>query len=301
MSILSLGQLQTFADVIELGSFSAAADRLNISQPAVSLQIRQLEKHLGVRLIDRVGRRARPTAAGEELLIYARQMEALARSAVDNVARFASGTVGRVRLGTTGTACIHLLPSIMQELRQRFPSLDLMVQTGSTPKIIRAIEDNTIDVGLVTLPAAGRALDITPIITEELVAVAAADDTRLPQEVTPEALAQLPTIMYTSGGSTRWLMDDWFARAGFTLKPAMELGVEEAIKELVGAGLGYSILPAIAVGGPRDHLPVIARPLSPRLYRQLALVLRKDKPVTPGMRELMNRLQAVGTATELRR
>ena len=110
MRRLSLDHLQTFADVVELGSFSAAAERLNLSQPAVSQQIRELERRLGAVLIERVGRKARPSVAGEELLTHAARIDAAVHAAVEAVTRHGEAALGRVRIGTGATACIFLLP-----------------------------------------------------------------------------------------------------------------------------------------------------------------------------------------------
>ena len=162
----NLDHLQTFADVVRLGSFSAAAARLNLTQPAISLQVRQLEQKLGLRLIERVGRRATPTAAGRALLQHAAQIDAAVNAALEDVAQHTRAVTGRVRIGIGATACIHLLPPILSDLRRRFPQLDLMVNTGNAPEILRDIEENRLDLGLVTLPpngkSLGRALDVTP-------------------------------------------------------------------------------------------------------------------------------------------
>src|SRR5258705_1837541 len=155
MSRLSLDHLQTFAHVIELGSFSAAAQRLKLSQPAISLQMKQLEGRLGVRLIDRIGRRTSATAAGEELLSQARRIEGTVAAALEAMKRHSKGTAGRVRLGTGATACIYFLPPILRSLRNRFPELDIVVSTGNTPAVLESIEENTIDLGLVMLPLPG--------------------------------------------------------------------------------------------------------------------------------------------------
>ena len=162
MRSLNLDYLRTFVDVIELGSFSAAAERLNLSQPAVSLQIRQLEKRVGVSLIERVGRKARPTAAGSELLDHARQIDTVVAAALDGMARHAKGVMGRLRLGTGATACIFLLPPVLRDLRQRFPTLEITVSTGNTADIVKAVEENTIDIGLVTMPAPAACLKSPP-------------------------------------------------------------------------------------------------------------------------------------------
>src|SRR5271156_1820858 len=106
MRALNLDQLAAFAAVVELGSFSAAAARLNLTQPAISFQIRQLERRLGLRLVERIGRRARPTAAGLDLLPHIRQIDAAVAGAIKAMTYHTQGIAGRVRLGTGATACI---------------------------------------------------------------------------------------------------------------------------------------------------------------------------------------------------
>ncbi len=298
MRALRLDQLRTFAKVIELGSFSAAADRLRLTQPAVSLQIGQLEKALGVRLIERIGRRATPTAAGAELIDHAKRIDEAVATAVEGMAAHASGTLGRVRIGTGATACIYLLPPILRDLRRRFPSLDITVRTGNTADMLRALEENTLDIGLVTLPATGRMLEVTPVFEDAFVAIAAAEDCRLPDVVTPAALATLPVVLYEAGGNTRRIVDQWFAQAGVALTPVMDLGSVEAIKELVGAGLGCAVLPGTAIRDAGERVPLVQRPLSPTLKRTLAIVLRRDKTLTRGLRETANALRKLGHAPE---
>lgn len=300
MRDLNLGHLRTFCDVIALGSFSAAAEKLNLSQPAVSLQIRQLERRMGVVLIERVGRRAKPTAAGTELLGHVGQIEAAVSVALDGMARHATGAMGRVRLGTGATACIFLLPPILRDLRQRFPTLEITVSTGNTADIVKAVDENLIDVGLVSLPVSGRILEITPVLDDEFVVIAP-PEMALPARVTAAALSGLPVLLFEPGGNTRRIADEWFARGGVSLKPVMSLGSVEAIKELVGAGLGCAVLPGMAVRTAKDRGALVVRPLSPRLHRKLAVVIRRDKPLHRGLREIVKALKALaetGRATD---
>ncbi|HEX2887991.1 LysR family transcriptional regulator [Vineibacter terrae] len=291
MRDLKLDQLHAFARVIELGSFSAAAERLQLSQPAVSLQVRQLERRLGVRLIERVGKRATPTTAGAVLLEHARRIEGVVSAAMDDIATHASGALGRVRIGTGATACIYLLPPVLRDLRRRFPTLELTVTTGNTGDVLKALETSQLDVGLVTLPASGRMFEVIPVLDDAFVAIAAADDTRLPRQATPAALAKLPLVLYETAGNTRRVVDDWFMRAGIRMTPVMELGSVEAIKELVAAGLGCAVLPGTSIRRNGERLPIVARPLAPRLQRKLALVLRRDKVVNRGLREVMSAIR----------
>lgn len=294
MKNLNLDHLQAFVEVIELGSFSAAADRLRLSQPAVSLQVRKLEDALGVRLVERVGKRATPTLAGAQLLEQARHIQGSVQAAMDRIAALADGSMGRVRIGTGATACIYLLPPILRDLKRRFPTLDITVRTGNTSDMLKSIEENSLDLGLVTMPAAGRMFSVTPLLDDPFMAVTARDDDRLPDVATPADVVKLPVVLYEAGGNTRRVVDQWFANAGIAFTPVMDLGSVEAIKQLVGAGLGCAILPGMAVRDLAAADPIQARPLSPKLNRRLALVVRKDKVLTKGLREVLKALRKAG-------
>jgi DNA-binding transcriptional LysR family regulator len=294
MSRLSLDQLHTFSHVVELGSFSAAARRLNLTQPAVSLQIKHLESRLGVRLIERIGRRAQPTAAGRDLIGHVQRIDEAVTGALNAAAYHRDGGTGRLRLGTGATACIYLLPPVLRALRQKFPSLEIVVSTGNTPDILSSLEDNAIDLALVTLPAPGRNFQVMWTRDDELVAIFPPGADALPARITATFLAGQPLVLYEAGGHARRVIDDWFMRAGLAPKPIMELGSVEAIKKLVGAGMGCTVLPqlALADGARRDRM--LARALTPRLRRTLALVLRRDKQLDRGLRAFVKTLTALG-------
>jgi DNA-binding transcriptional LysR family regulator len=200
-----------------------------------------------------------------------------------------SGEAGRVRLGTGATACIYLLPPILAAVRQRMPGLEIIVETGNTPDILRRVELGTLDAGLVTLPTAlDRGLVRVKLQRDELAAlmpVATAFD----GAVTPAQLASQPLILYERGGDTRGIVDAWFRNAGLTPRPIMELGSVEAIKVLVGSGLGASILPCLALD---QDVPGARRlALRPATARELGLVMRKEKILDRGMQALTRALE----------
>jgi DNA-binding transcriptional LysR family regulator len=157
--------------------------------------------------------------------------------------------------------------------------------------MVRAIEENRIDLGLLTLPAGGRALEVRPVLDDEFVLVAPRA-MRLPRDITPAALATLPLVQYEPGANTRRVVDEWAIRAGITLKPVMELGSVEAMKELTGAGLGCSVLPQMALRA-KERRQFALHSLKPRLFRKLALVLRRDKPLTKGLREVIRGIEGM--------
>lgn len=283
MTTLNLGYLATFRLVIQRGSFSAAADVLGISQPAVSLQIRQLEQFLQTRLVERTGRGIKATAAGQALLVHGERIEQAVDETLRSVRAFNHDVSGTITLGTGATACIHLLPPLLQQLRSDYPLLRVGVTTGNTLDIVRAIEENRLDMGLVTLPVSGRALDVMPVMDEEFVFIASQAQQAMFTDLRPDALHTLPLIAFESGSGTRALIDGWFEASGLTIAPAMQLGSIEAIKRMVRSGLGYSIVPKMAVEQKADREGLCVSSLSPVLQRQLAVVMRQDKILSKGI------------------
>lgn len=295
MTTLNLGYLATFRLVIQRSSFSAAADLLGISQPAVSLQIRQLEQFLQTRLVERTGRGIKPTAAGQALLVHGERIQQAVDEAIRSVSEFSHDVSGTITLGTGATACIHLLPPLLQRLGRDYPLLRVGVTTGNTLDIVRAIEENRLDMGLVTLPVSGRALDVTPVMDEEFVFIASLDQQDGFQSLTPAALHAQPFIAFESGSGTRALIDGWFAAEGRILTPVMQLGSIEAIKRMVRAGLGYSIVPRMAVDLAADREGLCVMSLTPVLQRQLAVVMRQDKILSKGIAGIIRILQNPST------
>ncbi|PWW02998.1 LysR family transcriptional regulator [Mangrovibacter plantisponsor] len=291
MTALNLDHLHTFCLVARYGSFSSAANLLGLSQPAVSQQIRQLEQWFATRLLERTARGMKPTPAGQVLLELSPQLEHIVADIQAQVANCSGIARGIVSLGMGATACIHLMPPVLQALRQSHPQLTVSIRTGNTQEIIRAVEENRLDAGLVTLPADSRNIALTPLCDDEFFAIGPYEEARdkVLSPLTPETLSQHPLIIFEPGSSTRKCIDGWFSEAGFGLQPVMELGSIEAIKSLVRAGMGYSIVPAMAITQPEPG--ITSQPLTPRLSRTLALALRQDKPLNHGMNALLSALK----------
>ncbi len=293
MAILNLDHLTTFRLVISRGTFSGAAEALGLSQPAVSLQIRQLEQALQVRLIERTSRGIKPTPAGITLCEHCIKIDAAVGAAVESVSLHSDDITGTVTVGTGATACIHLLPPLLQELRQTHPLLKVDVRTGNTSDIVRGVEENRIDIGLVTLPAAGKCLSVTPLGTEEFVIILEKDPAeRDIKPLSAEDLLSLPLIIFEPGSGTRSLIDEWFRDAGQVARPVMELGSIEAIKRMVRAGLGYSIVPRMSVESPEESRGLSVYSMAPALLRTLGTVIREDRIMSRGIQEVLKRLSA---------
>ena len=278
MRSLNPDHLRALVEVVEQGSFTRAAKRLNLAQPTISLQIRELEARLGVRLVDRLGKRAFATAAGRELIAHAGRIAHETDRLLAAMRRHRDGGLGQVRIGSSTTALIYHLPPVLQDLRTRFPNIELIVTTGTTSGVVERLLRNDIDVGVVSLPVDDRGLDVQPLRSEPLVAIFSASVAKLPARVTPEFLLQHPLLLEYARAHVRAMIVDWLSAGGQEPRPAMELDNLEAVKRMVASGLGASIVPAAAIAGSSQEAGLVARPLKPALERTLALVQRRDKP-----------------------
>jgi len=293
---LTLAHLRTLQEVVRHGSFSRAAEDLHLSQPAVSLHIRQLEERTGHRLLERVGKRAFPTRAGEVLLDHAGRALGEVEAARQALERLRGVVAGRLRLGTGATASTYLLPPILRRLRARYPALELVIVTGNSAEIAAAVASSKLDLGIVTLPVSPRSLAVSPLCVDRLVAIAPPGrEWRGRRTITAAELASRPLILYERGGTIRRIIEEWFRRHRATPRIAMELGNNEAIKKLVEAGLGLSISSAVAVKAEVRTGKLAAIALEPALSRHLGIVTRRDKPESPALRVLLSGLHTLGT------
>ncbi len=279
MRALNPDQLHALVEVIDLGSFTAAARKLNLTQPAISLQIRNLERRLGLRLVERSGKSAYATAPGRQLVDHARRMGREAEAALSSMRRYREGWLGSVRIGTGVSSLIYRLPPILKQLRERHADIDLAITIDTSVGVAERILANEIDIGFVTLPVAQRELVVTPLIEEPLLAAFPADASDIPAEITPDYVASQGLILEAPRGAVRLLTTQWLAAHGAAVATVMELDNTEAIKCVVALGLGVAIVPSSAISA--SDTPIAVRPLKPALIRTLGLIHRRDKPGNP--------------------
>ena len=291
MRSLNLDQLRTFATVIELASFTGAARRLNLSQSTVSVQIRELERRLGVQLIERMGKRAYATPPGRELNEAAQRIFRECESAQAAMRRFRDGSIGHVHIGSITTALMYDLPPILRRLRSEHPRIDLQVTDLSTRDSVEYVMQNKIDLALVTLPVENRQLRITPLRRHNLVAIFPASARDLPDEIRPDYVAGQSLLIEHARGAVHALVMRWLSRAMPLPRAPMHLGSIEALKIAVAANLGMSIVPDVAVAAPSGDL--IVRPLRPPVLRTLALIEHRTKPIGPALEIARNALLAL--------
>ncbi len=249
--MLKLSKLEVFAAVAEEGSFSAAADRLHLSQPAVSRHMQELEEALGIRLFKRQRRGVSLTTGGEILHQYTQKILWLvgeAEGALTNVNKLA---VGQVRIGATPGVSVYLLPTWMRAFRATYPNLTVALRTLITPEVIDHVLSGRLDVGFVE----GELEDVTierlraeVLQTIQLVVVVGPEhpwwDTDI---IEGHALHEHPFITRQPGSKTRIFIDAALGEHAIRPQLVAELDNQEAIKEMVMRGLGVTILPTYAV------------------------------------------------------
>ena len=285
MRSLNLDQLRAFVEVVAHGNFTAAAKELNLSQPAVTHQIQELERRLNVTLVERLGKRAYLTEAGEKLIKHARSLLDEDSRTRSDMRRFADGWLGRVRIGTSMTILIYLLPSLLRKLKTDHPQLEISLKAGMSAATLEMLRTNSLDLGLCALPVEDPAFEVTPLFKDELVAILPSGMKRIPNKVTPAFLSQNPLILVSVNSALRRMVTGWLGAAGTLPKPLMEFDNVEAIKSVVAVGLGASIVPSLCLdAGHVSNSNMIVRPLSPSAVREVGLVKLRDKRNTEAMK-----------------
>lgn len=246
---MDLRQLEMFVAVAENLSFTIAGRRLHVAQSAISRQIALLEFELGEKLFKRVNRRVYLTPAGETLLRYARRVFQELRNAQLEISETANLHRGTIRIGAGLTACMYLIPPVLERFRSLYPNVELQVVTGPTESLLPQIRDNLIDLGVFTLPASLPGLEVTPLCTEELIAVCSPKHRELAQRqsIPAREIADYPLILFGKGAVTRRVLDAFFRDLGVHPRIVMEAENVAVIKPLVAINLGITLLPERAV------------------------------------------------------
>ncbi|HWN11332.1 MAG TPA: LysR family transcriptional regulator [Pyrinomonadaceae bacterium] len=242
---MEIRQLRAFIAIAELGTFTAGALRVHVTQAAISMQIRQLENELGARLFIRAPRRVMLTEAGEQLLQRARQILRDHDAALDEIAELAGAERGRLRVGSASAmVTTDVLPQLLKEVRQKHSRAEVTVASGTSEALVQQILSGEIDIAFVSLPVEARGINTERLTQDQLVAVASPRH-RLAKQKTISAytLAGEKLILGERGGNTRRLIDLFFAQAGVSLHVSMELSRQAAIRRMVEADMGVGIVP----------------------------------------------------------
>ncbi|MDQ3324042.1 MAG: LysR family transcriptional regulator [Acidobacteriota bacterium] len=246
---MEIRQLKAFLAIAEAKTFTAGAKRVNITQAAVSMQIRQLEDEVGLPLFVRTPRRVIVTEAGEYLLERARKILREHDAALAEIAEVAGAEHGRLRIGSASAMFATMqLPKILETLKQKFPRAEINVSSGTSHILVEKILHGEIDIAFVSLPVETANILTELLFSDEIVAIAHPKHPLAKQKyISAATLAGEHLILGEKGGNTRRLIDDFFAAANVKPNVMMELSRQEAINQMVENNLGVGIAGAKTV------------------------------------------------------
>ena len=278
-------QLAAFCAVVDRQSFSQAAERLGVTQPAVSLQVRGLEERLGQKLLDRSGRRVEPTEAGRRLYRSAQRMLQLEAQLLEDVAALDEGSLtGTFSLGASTGPGAHLVPLLLCEFQRAHPDLRVALSIADTHAVIERVAERGLELGIVGARSRHRALVFEPLARDEIVLAVAPDHPCAGGEIGLEDLRSEALIVMQEGAGVRQVVEEELRRAGLRLRelePKLELGLQESVKSAVAAGFGVTFISRTAVEGELAAGTLgAARVAGLDPSRQLYVVRPKGRPPT---------------------
>lgn len=237
---MEIRQLKAFLAIAEAKTFTAGARRVNVTQAAISMQIRQLEEEVGMPVFTRTPRRVILTEAGEYLLDRARKILREHDSAIAEIAEVAGAEHGRLRIGSSSSNfAANKLPKILGKLRQRFPNADLHVTSGTSQLLVDKIMHGEVDIAFVSLPVDNSSIMTDLLLSDEIVAIGhPTHPLAKDRYISAAALAGEKLILGERGGNTRRMIDDFFNAANVRPNIIMELSRQAAINEMVEANMG---------------------------------------------------------------
>ncbi|MDP2169883.1 MAG: LysR family transcriptional regulator [Thiobacillus sp.] len=282
MKHVTLRQLKVFESVARHLSFSRAAEELHLTQPAVSMQVKQLEEQAGLPLTEMIGKKVFLTQAGEEVARHARLIAQQLREAGEAIDALKGVRGGTLSLGVISTAK-YFAPRLLAEYRRRQPGIELRLGVYNRATVLRKLSENEIDLAIMGQPPNDFPTVAEAFADHPLVIIAAPDHPLArKKKIDPVLLNEETFLIREPGSGTRATMERYFAEAGVVPRHRMELVSNEALKQAVMAGLGLAFISAHTVSlecevGRLVVLPVTGTPIIRRWY----VVQRAEKLLLP--------------------
>ncbi len=244
-------QLAAFCAVVELHSFSQAAERLGVTQPAISLQVRSLEKRLGTQLLDRSGRRVEPTEAGMRLFRSAQRLLQLEEQMLDEVSAEGVGALaGELAIGaSTGPAAVAV-PILLCEFQQQHPDLRVALEVHDTQTVVDLVANRELELGIVGAARRHRSVRFEPILEDEVILICLPGHSFAGRTIELDELREETLIVMQEGAGVRQVVEDELRAMGVRLRDlatSLELGLQESVRSAVQAGYGVTFISRTAV------------------------------------------------------
>ena len=294
---LTLRQLRSFVAIADFGTFTKAAGAVHLSQPSLTVQIRQLEESLGVRLIDRNTRSANLTAIGRELLPTFRRMLMELDGVIADTRDLAARRRGVVRLACLPSFAASILPAAVASFRAEYPAIQFIIRDAVGKRITSLLRDETVEFGITAGRIADQALDVTPLMSDRMHVVLRRDHPLAQRKrITPKSLLTHPLILMDEDSTVRQAVNAGFRDAGLSVGAAFEATYMATAVGMARVGLGVAILPSSAAEAkPTETLA--SRPIEGANFaRQIWLVQRNGRSLTPSAEAFVKHLLVVAKA-----
>jgi DNA-binding transcriptional LysR family regulator len=292
--LLSLQQIRCVCAALELGSFTAAAEALRVSQPAVAEQIRKLEQALGADLFVRAGRGVVATEAGRAFAEHAARSLRAVEDASNSVGELTALRGGTVAVGIFGEPSAWRVDQLVAEFLRRHPGVSVRLVGRNSSAIVERVRRGDLAAGVVVLPIDDHKLDVRPIVRDEVLYVSASPE-RTRRPATIEQLAATPLVFYDAeSGDNDPIRRQLAERAqalGVRLQPKVEVELKDIALRLVAAGIGDTYLPSAYTHAPYYPQGLSTASFSPALYDTFAVITRPGARLSPGVREFLTVLE----------
>ena len=290
---MDIRQLRYFLEVVHAGSFTKAADRVRVAQPALGIQIRKLEEELGVSLLVRHSRGVEPTEAGRLLLDHANAILRRIELARQEIIDLSGPPRGSIALGITPTASALLATPLISACRETYPRISLTIVEGLSEEVMRQLGENAIDIGFTYNPTAVHGISAEPLLIEDLYYVSAADGGGRDAIPFREACGA-SLILPGRGFGLRERIEAAAGKRELSVDVAFEINSVSTIRELVESGIGSTILPYAAVArAVASGRLAAARITRPRISRTLSLAYASghvETNVSRAVRQIVDRV-----------
>lgn len=279
---MDLRQISYFVALFEEGSVTRAAQRMNVVQPALSMQIAKLERELGQRLFDRQPKAMVPTAAGRTLHRLVQPIQRDVAEARAAMARLSQTVSGRVTAGILSSLSMSVVPSVLVRFAAAYPDVELSLADGYTSTFIEGVGTGALDLAVINRPARRLGLVTAPLLDEEMVVVGGRDTPLpVPLPLRMADLAALDLILPSTRHGLRLELDRRVGAADVTLSPKLELDLPPAIADFVARSASFTVLPSIAVSRQlADGSLKAYRIVAPRIARELVIIHHPKNPLS---------------------
>jgi DNA-binding transcriptional LysR family regulator len=289
---MELDNLKAFLIVAETGSFSRAAEKLFLTQPAISKRISSLESELDTRLFDRIGHRINLTEAGKSLLPRAQRILIEVEDSRRAVANLTGSVSGPLAIGTSHHIGLHRLPPVLREFTQVYPQVHLNIEFMDSEAACNSVLHGELELGIVTLPLENDpSLRLLPIWHDPLaIVVAPGHPLSKKKKIEARQLSEYPSVLPSSGTFTREVLERTLKPLGVELHTGMATNYLETIKMLVSVGLGWSVLPCSMLD--KDLKVINVKGLE--MQRTLGAVMHVERTLSNAALALVRMLEQYG-------